>query len=77
MAASVQGDYKKTAHMQCGRAVYERLGGTALWFVKDCEGEEELEEEGSFRFTILSAKMPFVHAFVIPSHRLPRVSEIP
>lgn len=39
LAASVQGDYRRTAQVQCGRAVYERLGGTALWFVKDCKGK--------------------------------------
>ena len=39
LARSIQGDFKKTTRTQCGRAVYERLGGTALWFVKDCEGK--------------------------------------
>ena len=39
LAKLIQGDYKKTMQTQCGRAVYERLGGTAMWFVNDYEGK--------------------------------------
>lgn len=39
LAATVQGEYKKSVRTQCGgRPIFERMGGTAMWFVKDCEG---------------------------------------
>ena len=38
LAASVQGQYKKSLRTQGGRAVFERLGGFAMWFARDCEG---------------------------------------
>ena len=34
----MQGDYKKSALIECGRPVFERFGGVAMWFVRDCEG---------------------------------------
>ena len=34
----MQGDYKKSARIECGRPVFERFGGVAMWFVRDCEG---------------------------------------
>ena len=41
LASSVQGQYAKSTRMQCGRPVFERLGGMALWFAKDCEGSSQ------------------------------------
>jgi hypothetical protein len=38
LATSVQGEYKKSDNTACGRPVYVRLGGMALWFAKDCDG---------------------------------------
>ena len=53
LAASVQGQYAKSARTQCRRPVFERLGGMAMWFAKDCEGcsqpsDKEQGDEGEW-----------------------------
>jgi len=53
LASMVQGDYLKSALIKFGRPVFIRRGGTAMWFVKDCEGgsqavSKETGDEGEW-----------------------------
>lgn len=53
LAAEMQGEYKKSPRTECGRPVFVRLGGMAMWFAGDCEGcsqpsDKEADDEGEW-----------------------------
>ena len=41
LKALVQGHYTKSEAMQCGRSVFVKLGGMAMWFAKYCDGSSQ------------------------------------